>query len=53
MNLSITQTNKIIKLNSSIVTYNRNGYLTNPEINDWIQLNELNKFDKPIKLILN
>jgi hypothetical protein len=49
--LSITLTNKIIKLNNSIVAYNRNGRLTNPEINDWIQLNELYKFDKPIKLI--
>jgi hypothetical protein len=49
--LSITLTNKAIPINKSIIAYNRNGRLTNPEINTWIQENNLNKGEKPIKLV--
>ena len=49
--LSITLKSKAIDLNKSITVYNRNGRLTNPEINAWIQENNLTKVEKPIKLV--
>ena len=49
--LSITLTNERIEMNNSIVAYNQNGRLTNPEINKWIQENKLHEVGKPTKLI--
>jgi hypothetical protein len=51
--LSITFLDEKINLENSLLAYNRNGRLTNPYINDWIQKNKLQHTNEPIKLIFN